>query len=338
MRTSALEYLACPRTGAALVADAEATAPDGHLMSGMLVAASGARYPIVDGVPRFSAQQSANSTAAHADNPLARRQLEQRFLESIAPLAPHDLVDRVILDASCPGGHHSAILASYGARAVLTFADGPAAVKAFAATRHLPAVHVVSATLDAPPLARASDFALIGPRLAELADPAAGVRALYDRVRVGGRITLRVPSLEGNQWLVRWLDPIRRLVTSRLPPELVRLAALPPALALAAGLYPYRYAAVARHLPLGDRLGVLSGDTLTTLHQALVAHLMTPVLHFASEGAVRSWLGSADFTDAAFARHNQSAWRAIATVVGHAFSGAIAKTDVPAAAARLQHP
>src|SRR5260370_33982522 len=65
-----------------------------------------------------------------------------------------------------------------------------------------------------------------------LPDPAAGVASLASREREGGRVAFWVYGREGNEWITRYVDPVRKAVTARLPAPFLRIASIPPAGAL----------------------------------------------------------------------------------------------------------
>lgn len=74
-----------------------------------------------------------------------------------------------------------------------------------------------------------------------LARPRLAVERLVRALKPGGTLILWVYAYEGNERYLRWIDPVRRLLTARLPPALTLAVAKPLTLLLRAyALLPHR--------------------------------------------------------------------------------------------------
>ncbi|MCG8420591.1 MAG: methyltransferase domain-containing protein [Proteobacteria bacterium] len=334
MRTSALQYLACPQCGGTLVADTGPPSHDGHIMHGTLVSSCGARFPIRDGIPRLVLPRSSQVPDAGSLITAARfaaewtifdyraSYYEQQFLDWIAPLVPRDFTDRVVFEGGCGKGRHTALIARYGAKAVVALDLGDAVNVAFAATRHLANVHIAQGDLVQPPVARAFDIGFSIGVLHHLSEPQAGFRSLYDRVRTGGRVAIWVYGYESNEWIVRFVDPIRDSITSRMPERLLYWCSLPPAAALHTALRLYRVPAMADRLPYGTYLEYISRFPFREVHHIVFDQLVTPVAHYLRREEVERWFATPDLDEVTLAWHNCNSWRGSATVCSHADAGA----------------
>jgi SAM-dependent methyltransferase len=58
-----------------------------------------------------------------------------------------------------------------------------------------------------------------------LADPKLAISNLVHALRPGGKLVINVYSREGNETYLRFFDPVRRNITSRLPPAATRILA-----------------------------------------------------------------------------------------------------------------
>lgn len=329
MRTTALQYLACPKCGSTLVADTEGPEPDGHILTGTLVCPCSARYPIRDGVPRLTPEHAQLDIAAEATVTAARfgtewkifdhraDYFEQQFLDWVAPLEPRDFAGRVVLEGGCGKGRHTQLVARYGAKDVVAVDLGDAVDVAFRATRHLSNVHVVQGDITRPPVGRVFDLAFSIGVLHHLPVPIDGFRALYDRVVAGGRIAIWVYGYEHNEWIVRYVNPLREHVTSRIPENTLYWASLPPAVVLASLLRFYRWRRLARRLPYGAYLHYISRFPLREVHHIMFDQLVTPVAFYLREDEVRSWFATDCLDDVRVEWHNENSWRASAEVIGH---------------------
>ncbi len=327
MRTAALQYLACPKCNSSLVADADGPEPDGHIMSGTLVCNCGARYPIQGGVPRLTPEHAHMDITSEATLTADRfgtewkifdhraDYFEQQFLDWVAPLKPRDFADKVVLEGGCGKGRHTQLIARWGCKAIVAIDLGDAVDVAFQATRHLSNVHVVQADMTRPPTPRAFDLAFSVGVLHHLPVPLDGFRALHSRIVKGGRVSIWVYGYEHNEWIVRFVNPLRRSVTSKIPERSLYWASLPPAAMLSVALRFYRWKTLAKRLPYGAYLNYISRFPLREVHHIMFDQLVTPVAFYLREGEVRSWFDTDELSDVSMEWHNENSWRATATVL-----------------------
>src|SRR5207245_11129372 len=84
---------------------------------------------------------------------------EQEFFDWVAPGTAGDFVDQVIFEGGCGKGRHTAIVASHGAKAIVSLDLGESAFVAFAHTHQFPNAHVVIGDLLNPPVRPGFDLA-----------------------------------------------------------------------------------------------------------------------------------------------------------------------------------
>lgn len=276
------------------------------------------------GVPRLlpdASDVAALATAARFGAQWARfdhmSEYQERWLRGwLAPLGPEDFRDKTVLDAGCGKGRHTVVVAGWGAREVVALDLGPSVDVARAHTRALPNVTVVQGDILHPPLVkRAFDIVFSIGVLHHLPDPRAGFESLVRLVKPGGKIAIWVYGYESNEWIVRWVNPVRERITSRMPEEALYWATLPPSAALAALSRLYRADALAARLPYGDYLRQLASLPLREIHNIVYDQLVTPIAYYLPEREVRSWFEGTRFRDVTLAWHNRNSWRASATVV-----------------------
>ena len=328
MRPTALDWLACTRCGASLALSPGATRSGGddHIEDGALACTGcAARFAIQGGVPRLTPALAALDVDPTATATAERfgvqwqmfadrsRRYERQLCDWLAPLTPADFDGRAVLEGGCGKGRHTALVAAWGARAVVALDLGDAVDVAFAATRHLPAVHVVQGDLTRPPVRAGFDLGFSVGVLHHLPEPAAGFHALCDRIRPGGRVAIWVYGRESNEWIVRWVDPLRRTLTARMPERALYWASLPPSALLAAALRAYRDADRAARLPYGSYLHYISRFPLREIHNIVFDQLVTPIAHYLSEAEVRAWFSARDdVVEVEVSWHNRNSWRATA--------------------------
>ena len=320
MKPAALGFLACPECGGDL--DLSVTRAEGEEILEGELACGGCpdRWPIHLGVPRFAgvvAGIEARTAAAFAYewkkyDELAER-YRQQFLDWIRPLAPTDFRDRVVIEGGCGKGRHSALVAGFGARAVLAIDLSNAVDAAFANTRGCANVHVIQADLTRPPVRPQVDVAFSIGVLHHLPDPEQGFRALTSQLVPGGTVAIWVYGREGNGWIIHGVTPIREHVTSRLPHRLLDLLAgaiTVPLFAATRLIYaPAHGTVLERTLPYGPYLSYIAPFPFREQRSIVFDHLAAPVAHYLTREEVAGWFRRAGLQDVLIERHNGNSWR-----------------------------
>src|SRR5260370_1711122 len=154
MRLEELKFIVCANCGDELTlsSDAPRAAEDGHIMTGGLACrACALSFTIRKGVPILlppnlasvkleTASRFAEEWTRWSD---LRDYYEQEFFDWVAPLTARDFADQ--LDFECGSGkeRHAAIVASHGAKAIVSLDFCESAFVAFAHPRQFPNAHVV---------------------------------------------------------------------------------------------------------------------------------------------------------------------------------------------------
>lgn len=295
----------------------------------LLCAGCAAPFPITRGIPRFLANTLTQDQKATADafgyewthysklTDADRRE----FLDWVSPLTPADFEDRVVLDAGCGKGRHIFLAAQFKARTVVGVDLSNAVEAAYQNTRDLPNVHVIQADILHLPFAQPFDLAYSIGVLHHLPVPKQGFLALASHVKPGGRISAWVYGKEGNLWIEKLVDPIRKNVTSRLPRFITRCLSFFPALILYGALkLLYRPAKrmpwLKRLLPYSDYLCSISDYSFAENFWNVFDQLVAPTAFYHSREEFVDWFQSAHTTEVKISRHNNNSWRGTALMPG----------------------
>ena len=282
-------------------------------------------FQILRGVPRFVSSERLEADKAataesfgwqwqhftHSDELYA-----EQFLGWIAPVTPDFFENKIVLEGGCGKGRHTELAAQWGAREVVGVDLSDAVETAFAATRNLANAHIIQADLYHLPLARVFDYAFSVGVLHHLPDPRAGFQALASRVKPGGHISAWVYGAENNQWITRYVNPLRK-VTSRIDQRaLLQLSKLPTALLYAATKLVYgplnRAPAgrpIARHLFYNDYLSAISKFGWREQHTIVFDHLVAPTSHYLRREEFAQWWQDVGATEVQIGWHNSNSWR-----------------------------
>lgn len=327
MKERLLKYLSCPSCSSAIkLASIDAREID-EIVDGRLTCDScDQTWPITRGIPRFaSPEEVEDDKAATAANFGWQWQhftqfddkYEQQFLGWIAPVTPEFFKDKVVLEGGCGKGRHTQLAAKWGARDVIGIDLSAAVETAFAATRDLPNAHIVQADIYNLPFGCVFDYAFSVGVLHHLPDPRGGFRSLASNVKPDGHISAWVYGAENNEWITRWVNPVREGLTSRLNPRLLlQLSKIPTALLFAATKTVYgplnrsaKGASLARHLFYNDYLKAIADFGWREQHCIVFDHLVAPTAFYVSREEFSDWWREIGAKDAAITWHNSNSWR-----------------------------
>lgn len=298
-----------------------------EVMSGALACGSCAKtWSIIRGVPRFAAiseiEEDKAATAAnfgwqwqHFNQ--FEKGYENQFLAWIAPVTRHFFKDKVVLEGGCGKGRHTQLAAQFGARDVIGIDLSDAVETAFAATRDLPNAHIVQADIYNLPFARVFDYAFSIGVLHHLPDPRGGFVSITSKVKPGGHMSAWIYGAENNGWIVRFVNPVREQITSRIDPRvLLQLSKVPTAIMFVATKTIYgplnrsvRGHSIARHLFYNDYLKAIAGFGWREQHSIVFDHLVAPTAFYIYGEEFADWWREIGVTDADINWHNRNSWR-----------------------------
>lgn len=231
---------------------------------------------------------------------------EEQFRRWTPFMAPEDWRGLTFVDVGCGMGRNSHWPMSYGAAGGLSIdLDERSLASARATLAPHPTVEV--RRQSAYDLAEDGRFDVafsIGV-IHHLADPALALANMARAVKPGGRVMIWVYGYENNEWIVRFADPLRKALFSRLPIGLVHALSLPPTL----GLW------------LALRMGLSRLEYFRLIRQFDFAHLrsivfdqMLPkIAHYWTRAEVEALMAGAGLQDVRLAPVNEISWAAIGT-------------------------
>jgi SAM-dependent methyltransferase len=327
MKPKLLEYLACPSCGGTILLVSTRVSEDTEIIEGQLACKNCTRsFPVVRGVPRFAMQEKVEADkAATAENFGWQWQhfvqtdelYAEQFLGWIGPVRPEFFKGKLILEGGCGKGRHTQLAANWGAREIIGVDLSDAVETAFAATRQLENTHIVQADIYHLPLARAFDYAFSVGVLHHLPDPRGGFRSLASKVKQGGTISAWVYGAENNEWITRFIDPLREKFSSRIDRRaLLQLSKVPTAIIYLATKLVYGPlnrspggSRLARRLFYNDYLSAIAKFGWREQHTIVFDHLVAPTSHYIPRAEFEEWWRDVAASDVTIGWHNKNSWR-----------------------------
>lgn len=231
-----LQYLSCPNCNidTSLEATIHKQDPDTkHIMQGELHCTQcNSVYPIISGVPFFCSDLTDSTIdlnrknfadewtyfTSTIDKELAKDELDSYFHSFISY---KDLDNKIVLDGGCGGGRFCYVVASESnAKEIIGIDLSNAVLTAFKNTKHFKNVNIIQADITKLPFKKKEktfDFIYSVGVIHHLPKPQEGFNSLVKHLKETGKILVWVYGKEGNAIYINLADPIRKLITSKLP-------------------------------------------------------------------------------------------------------------------------
>jgi len=320
-----LDYLVCPVCGDDL--DLSVAACEGpEIITGSLHCSSCVRsFDISRGVPRFApvlAESDRRTARAFGYEWTRYREIgdryRQQFLDWIRPVETDFFGGRTVLEGGCGKGRHTRLAAEFGARDVVAVDLSEAVDTAFANTRDLESAHIVQADVHSMPVRPVFDYGFSVGVLHHLPDPEQGFASLVSKIRPGGHVSAWVYGREGNGWIVHFVTPVRKSVTSRLPPRWLdglSAALTAPLFATNRLVYgPTGGSVLGIDLPYREYLTYIAPFPYREHRSIVFDHLAAPISHYVRGDEFTSWFEAQGLEEVRIERHNKNSWRGFGRV------------------------
>jgi SAM-dependent methyltransferase len=333
MKEGLLEYLACPSCNSEIVLTSIKHKDKTEIIEGVLGCKNCSQdFKIVRGVPRFAELDKIEADKAATANNFGWEwqhftqedsHYAQQFLGWIAPVCSSFFNDKLVLEGGCGKGRHTQLAANWGARDVIGVDLSSAVESAFAATRHLKNAHIIQADIYQLPVKRIFDYAFSVGVLHHLPNPRAGFISIASKVRPGGHLSAWIYGAENNEWITRWISPLRETLTSRINPgTLLHLSKIPTSLLYATTKLIYGPlnrkpwgTKFAQHLFYNDYLNAISHFGWREQHTIVFDHLVAPTAFYISRAEFEDWWREIKASNIEISWHNKNSWRGLGRII-----------------------
>lgn len=335
MKLSALDYLACPSCHSDLSVDASETKAMAsgveEIMTGTLNCTGCSNtFTISGGIPRFvrvewSGNTDIGSGQRFGDSWKRFSRLHDKytrqFFDWMSPVTPEFVENKVVLDAGCGKGRHTAVISRSRAKAVVGVDIGSAIDVAYENAGSMHNVHIIQADLKRLPLKPVFDWICSTGVLHHMEQPETGFSSLREKLAPGGALSVWVYGRENNDWIINFVNPARVNITSRMPPALLHFVSI----MLALVVYVYSRTVIAfwsalqkrvKQLPslfYQDYLSYISHFDLHEIDHIVFDHLTAPVAYYLKREEVEQWYRNAGLANPIIRWHNKNSWSGFGT-------------------------
>ncbi len=317
-----LQFLACPECAGEIVLSSVDKKEENEIIGGELFCESCAKtFEIIRGVPHFAVVKEIEKEKADTAENFGWQwqkftqedaRYKEQFLGWIQPVTENFFKDKIILEAGCGKGRHTMLASEWGAKEIIGVDLSAAVETAFEATRNLPNAHIVQADIYHLPFKCAFDYAFSVGVLHHLPNPRLGFLSLSKKVKAGGHLSAWIYGAENNKWLTRFVNPVRKNVTSLLNKKaLFHLSKLPASVLFTSTklIYaPLNKAGFGKFLFYNDYMKSLSAFGWREQHNIVFDHLVAPTAYYISREDFEFWWREIGADEVTITWHNQNSW------------------------------
>jgi uncharacterized protein YbaR (Trm112 family) len=324
MKERLLDFLACPTCGGDINLAYASKYEENEIIEGVLTCQKCTKeYKVTRGVPRFAdlgkieedkAETAQNFGWQWTHFTQEDSKYAEQFLGWLQPVKPEFFKNKIVLEGGCGKGRHTKLAAEWGASDVVGIDIGDGVESAFRLTRALPNAHIVQCDIFKLPLKKLFDYAFSVGVLHHTPDPKAAFVSLTSKVKKCGHISAWIYGAENNEWITKYVNPLREGFTSKIgQPLLYQLSKLPTLSLFVATKFVYRpinlaVKPVAKHLFYNDYLNHLGSFGWREQHNIVFDHLVAPTAFYISKPEFEEWWKEVGAEDVEIIWHNQNSW------------------------------
>lgn len=328
MHQKLLDFLVCPECKGDLVLSSY-NQKLGEILEGNLQCGKcHVSYSITDGIPNMTSggiSEDKQKTATFFEKDWRifdsnNKRFEELLPLYISPLSLDSFKDKYILEAGCGSGRNLIVAAKAKAKEVIGIDISGSVKIAYERTKSYSNIHIIQADILKLPFRSIFDIIFSVGVLHHLPNPEEGFLKLVNYLKKNGIMAVSVYSKENNEWIMKYLNPIRKNILSKMPDVISLSIAF-----IAAGLtYPVMKLL---YKPLNEHAGtkqwakdyLFYNDFLYLLSQLgfkltwgqFWDQLTAPTAFYITKQEIEDWFKKAGLKDIAFEWRNKNCWNVV---------------------------
>lgn len=333
MKARLVDFIVCPECKGHLHCEIRTEANDlpwPEIMEGSLICKScGREFPIRNGIPRFVITANLTDDVVKNVDGFGYEWLtfdkkiqdsfmtdKAIFLDFIYPITQEFLQDKLVLDAGCGMGRFLKLAAEFGSCEAIGIDLSQSVEAAYRNTRRLANAHVIQADIMALPFVKMFDYIFSIGVLHVTANPRQSFNQLVTLLKDGGTISVWVYSKENNDWVLRYVDPVREHITSKMPrPLLYILSYILGAFLYVClrfiykpangGILGFKYG---HRLPYKEYLSYNTQLNYASLVSVIFDQLVPRLVEYVPRDEFENWFQAQNFADVVITSHKNMSW------------------------------
>lgn len=325
MRKELINYLCCLSCKEELVLIANNSNNDEIFSGSLQCKACKKIYSVLNGVPIFIDEDLSYKKKLTAQNfgyswkrfsKANKDYYYKQFFDWINPINKDFLKRKLVLDAGCGKGHHLKMISEFITEGIGVDISDSVFV-AYNNTKDLKNIHIIQADLNNLPLKdEVFDYIYSVGVIHHTDTPDLTTKNLYKKVKKNGSISIWVYGKENNQWIIFFIDPIRKFITRYFHPRIIYLLSI----LLTLILYPILKLI---YLPLKKNefltpfrkkifyypyFSYISTFDFGEINNIIFDHLVAPTSHYLSKEEITK-IGKLNNLTPQVSWHNENSWR-----------------------------
>ena len=330
MKSELLAFLSCPACQCNLKLEEKTEVVllehgSEEIITGKISCTAGHLFAIVRGIPRLVDARLSGFDDLHTGKKFGESWSQfhrfhpayvRQFFDWMSPINSSFVKNKLVLDAGCGKGRHARVMAESGASIVVAVDIGDSVEVAYKNLRNFRNVHVVQGDIKALPVKPIFDIVYSTGVLHHMVNPQFGFISLWKKVNKKGTLGVWVYGKENNWWILAFVNPVRKLITSRLPSKVLRvISILVASVVYACSRFIYKpwYAlrGSVEFLPplfYEAYMQYVSNFDFEEIDHIVYDHLVAPVAYYLPREEVVAWGKSVSPAFSRIRWHNRNSW------------------------------
>lgn len=282
-------------------------------------------FPFANGVFDFSLELLSNETIRTINQfaeswevfDFIKPYHKNQFLEWIFPENGETFKDKVVLEAGCGKGRHTSVVLTFNPKKIYSLDLSDAIFIARKNVQNENCIFLKSDILKLPFENEFFDVAFCIGVLHHIANMEWALLELWRVLKEEGKLLLWVYAKEGNWWILKFVNPIRKCVTSKIPPKILRIVSFPISLFLYF-LLKFLYGplsswgkGVAPFLPYSHYLSSISPFPFREIENIVVDHLCPTIAYYLSKEEIEEMVSKLNPKELILRFHRKNSWTII---------------------------
>jgi len=326
MRETLLNYLVCPACMGSLSLVSEEIIGEEILEGHLTCQSCHKRYHISKGIPIFMEMEKASTDERDTVEGFsyewhkwaeAYHFNKEQFLEWVHPVEKDFFKGKIILDAGCGMGRWSMVVQELGAKDIVAVDMGNSIRVAYRNFHGRENIHAIQASIFNLPLRDDFDFVFSLGVIHHTPDPKLAFQKLVEKVKPGCSLFVWIYGYENNEFIVKYINPIRRNITSKIPKvwlnALSHIITIPLHLLVKLVYKPLCQASslngLDHLLPYREYMLWLSNYSFKHNCAVVFDQLVPSIAFYIKREAIEAWFTDNKLTNVKITPRNNNSWR-----------------------------